>query len=96
MTTTTLTELQQIANKAFNYINRLNGESTGFEIEYAGYLVFFNYEAEIGEDPGDRWTAPSWWIECENIEVVEAWDADGNECSEIARAVADALNEMMN
>lgn len=85
-----------IARKALDHITRLNGENTGFEIEYAGYLVFFNYEAEIGEDPGDRWTAPSWWIECENIEIIEAWDADGNECPEIARAVADALDEMMN
>lgn len=85
-----------IANKAFNCINRLNGESAGFEIEHDGYLVFFNYEVETGEDPGDNWTAPSWWIERENIEVTEAWDADGNECPEIAEAVAAALKEIMN
>lgn len=85
-----------IAKKALDYITHLNGQNEAFEIEHAGYLVFFSYEAETGEDPGDNWTAPSWWIERENIEVTEAWDADGNECPEIAEAVAAALKEIMN
>lgn len=85
-----------IAAQAKQYIDKLNGENEAFEIEHAGYLVFFNYEAETGEDPGDNWTAPSWWIGRENIEITEAWDADGNECPEIAEAVAAALKEIMN
>lgn len=85
-----------IAAQAKQYIDKLNGENEAFEIERAGYLVFFNYEAKTGEDEGDNYTAPSWWIEHENIEVIEAWDEAGNECPEIAKAVAEALKEMMN
>lgn len=96
MTAATHTDLMNIAAQARQYIDRLNGESEAFEIEHAGYLVFFNYEAEVNSDPGDNWTAPSWWVERENIEVIEAWDADGNECPEIAESVAAALKEIMN
>ena len=96
MITATHTDLMNIAAQARQYINRLNGENEAFEIEHAGYLVFFNYEAEVNSDPGDNWTAPSWWIERENIEVTEAWDAEGNERPDIAEAVAATLKEMMN
>lgn len=85
-----------IANQALTYITHLNGESAGFEIEHAGYLAFFNYEAEVGEDQGDDTTAPSWWIASESLEVVEVWDEDGNECPEMAEAIAEALKEMFN
>lgn len=96
MTAATHTEYQYIANKVINYIDKLNGESTGFEIEYAGYLVCFNYEAEVGEDEGDDTTAPSWWVVRESVEIVEVWDEDGNECPEMAEAIAEALKEMFN
>ena len=85
-------ELPELAAMARQHIDRLNGENEEFEIECAGYLAFIYYKAETGEDPGDYWTAPSWWIERESIKVTGVWDVDGNEHPEAAIELEKMLN----
>lgn len=48
--------------------------------------------AEIREDAGDYWTAPSWTIEKERTTVAAVWDEQGNEYPEIAEALQVLLN----
>ena len=74
MTTSTHIELQQIAKQAAAYITRLNGESDTFQIDGATLSAVIAYEAETGEDKGDYWTAPSWWIERETVSVEGVYD----------------------
>lgn len=69
MTTTTHAELMNIAKQAADYINRLNGECDTFQIDGATLSAVITYEAETGENRGDYWTAPSWWIERETVSV---------------------------
>lgn len=92
MTSRLHSELQDIAKRAAAYITQQHGESGTFEIEGATMTAVISYEAEIGEDPGDRWTAPSWWIEKESSRVRAVYDVEGNEDYESARWLEDALN----
>ena len=92
MTTATHTELMNIAKDAATYINRLGGECDTFEIEGATLTAVITYEAETGEDRGDYWTAPSWWIEDEPVAVEAVYDEDGEEDKE----AADWLKKMLN
>ena len=93
MTSALRTELMDIANRAAAYINRLNGECQTFEIEGATMTAVISYEAEIGEDPGDYWTAPAWWIERESSRVRALYDnEEGEEDPEAARWLENMLN----
>lgn len=92
MTTAKHTELQQIAKEAAAYITRLNGECDTFEIDGATLTAVIRYEAEIGEDAGDYWTAPGWWIECETVHVEGVYDEDGENDKEAAEWLAWQLN----
>ncbi len=92
MTTTVHTELEQIAKQASNYIANLNGETDIFEVEGATHIAEICYEAEIGEDAGDYWTAPSWWIERERISVEGVYDEEGNNDKEAAAYLETLLN----
>ena len=69
-----------------------DGVDEGFEIEYEGFTAFVSYKAEIREDAGDYWTAPSWTIEKESTTVAAVWDEQGNEYPEIAEALQVLLN----
>ncbi len=92
MTTATHTELMQIAKEAAEYITKLNGESETFEIESNGMTAVVSYEAEIGDDAGDRWTAPSWWIERETVNVEAVYNEDGDDDAEAAEWLKKMLN----
>lgn len=92
MTTTTRTELMNIAKQAAAYINRLNGESNTFEIYGDHLTAIITYEAEIGEDNGDYWTAPGWWIERETVSVGEVYNEDGECDPEAAEWLENQLN----
>ena len=92
MTPTLTTELQQIAEQAAIHIARLNGENDTFEVEGATIIAEIRYEAEIGEDAGDYWTAPSWWIESERISVEALYDEAGNHNPEAAAYLEKYLN----
>ncbi len=91
MTPTTRTELMNIAKDAAAYITRLNGECDTFQIDGATLSAVIAYEAETGEDRGDYWIAPSWWIERERISVEGVYDEEGNNDKEAA-----AYPEKMN
>lgn len=92
MTTAAHTELQTMAKQAATYIARLNGENHTFEIEGETLIAEICYEAEIGEDARDYWTAPSWWIEREQIRVEGVYDEDGNNDKEAAAYLETLLN----
>ena len=92
MTTATQIELMNIAKDAAAYINRLNGECDTFEIDGATLTAVITYDAEIVEDKGDYWTAPSWSIEDETVAVEAVYDEDGEEDKE----AADWLKKMLN
>lgn len=92
MTTATHIELMNIAKDAAAYINRLNGECDTFEIDGATLTAVITYDAEIVEDKGDYWTAPSWSIEGETVAVEAVYDEDGEEDKE----AADWLKKMLN
>lgn len=92
MTTATHTELMQIATKAAAYITKLNGESETFEIEGSTLTAIIDYRAEVGEDAGDRWTAPSWWMVCETAEVKACYNKEGEDDPEAAEWLRKQLN----
>lgn len=92
MTSALHTELLDIAKRAAAYITSLNGECQTFEIEGATMTAVISYEAEIGEDSGDRWTAPSSWIEREASRVRALYNSEGNEDREAARWLEEMLN----
>jgi hypothetical protein len=73
-------------------VSAVDGVDEGFEIEYEGFTAFVSYKAEIREDAGDYWTAPSWTIEKESTTVAAVWDEQGNEYPEIAEALQVLLN----
>ena len=79
MASTTRTELMNLAKQAAAYITKLNGEAETFEIESNGITAVIAYDAEIVEDKGDYWTAPSWSIEDETVAVEAVINEDGNE-----------------
>lgn len=92
MTPTTRTELMNIAKQAAAYITRLNGECDTFQIDGATLSAVIAYEAETGEDRGDYWTAPSWWIERETVRVEGVYNEDGKNDKEAAEWLAQQLN----
>lgn len=92
MTTDIHTELEKLAEKIFARVADLNGESRTFEAYAENYSADVRYTATIGEDKGDYWTAPSWWIEEEDIEVLAVYDGEGDEDKEAARLLARMLH----
>lgn len=92
-TTMDTTAHNQFAKEIANYINyHCDGVADSFEIEHEGFTALVSYKAEIREDAGDYWTAPSWTIEKESTTVAAVWDAEGNEYPEIAEALQVLLN----
>lgn len=91
-TYTTRTELMNLAKQAAAYITKLNGEAETFEIESNGITAVIAYDAEIVEDKGDYWTAPSWSIEDETVAVEAVINEDGNEDKEAAEWLERQLN----
>ena len=92
MTTATRTELMQIAKEAAAYITKLNGGSETFEIEGPNLTAVIEYTAEIGEDAGDRWTAPCSWVECEEAQVVPVNGEEGDDDLEATEWLKKMLN----
>ncbi len=92
MATAAHTELQAMAQQAAAYIASLNGEADTFEIEGSTLIAEIRYETEIGEDAGDYWTAPSWWIESERVTVEGVYDEEGNNDKEAAAYLERYLN----
>lgn len=93
MTTAIHTELAMLAKEIFAHIAQLGGECDTFEVYADDYSADVRYTATIGEDKGDYWTAPSWWIEDEKIEVLAAYDGDGDEDKEATSLLQNMLNE---
>ncbi len=91
MITATHAELQNLAKLATDYITKLNGENEYFEVETENFTACINYEAEIGEDNGDRWTAPSWWVKSETATVKAVFNEDGED-----KEAAEFLQMMLN
>ena len=87
MASTTRTELMNLAKQAAAYITKLNGEA-----ESNGITAVIAYDAEIVEDKGDYWTAPSWSIEDETVAVEAVINEDGNEDEEAAEWLEKQLN----
>lgn len=92
MTATTHSAMLKLAEKAAAYITRLNGESESFEVESNGMTAVVTYSVEIGEDVGDRWTAPSWWIERETVDIEAVYNTEGDEDAEAAAWLKKMLN----
>lgn len=92
MTTATHTTMQNLAKQAAEYITKLNGESETFEVVCGDYLAVIAYEAEIGYDKGDYWTAPAWWVKRETVSVEVVVNEDGDEDKEAAEWLAKQLN----
>lgn len=92
MTTATYTTMQNLAKQAVAYITKLNGEAETFEIKSNGITAVIAYDAEIVEDKGDYWTAPSWSIEDETVAVEAVINEDGNEDEEAAEWLERQLN----
>ena len=90
MASTTRTELMNLAKQAAAYITKLNGEAETFESN--GIAAVIAYDAEIVEDKGDYWTAPSWSIEDETVAVEAVINEDGNEDEEAAEWLEKQLN----
>ena len=57
-----------------------------------GITAVIAYDAEIVEDKGDYWTAPSWSIEDETVAVEAVINEDGNEDEEAAEWLEKQLN----
>lgn len=72
------TAYNQFAKEIAHYINyHCDGENKGFEIEHEGFTASVSYKAEIREDAGDYWTAPSWAIEKEARRAMTFIEAQG-------------------
>ncbi len=78
MTPATLTALQSLAASAAAIVANLNGESATFEVEHNGFMAEIAYNAQIDEDKGTRTTAPSWWVESEQIAVNWVYNAESD------------------
>lgn len=72
------TQLQQLA-KAINVVVAEFEENGNFDVECGNLVAFGRYEVEIGEDEGDYWTAPAWWVEKERVTVEALFDNEGEE-----------------
>jgi len=88
------TQLQQLAKAINNEVCKMYGNSGAFDVECGNLVAFGRYEAEIGFDKGDRWTAPSEWVENERVIVEALFDEWGDEI-ENAEYIA-YLNNMLN
>lgn len=86
-----LTQLAKAINEVIGSMNCNNGT---FDVEQGNLVAFGRYEAEIAEDEGDRWTAPSWWVKSERVIVEGLFDNEGNEI-ENAEFIA-YLNNALN
>ena len=91
MATATHNELLTLAKMAADYITKLNGESETFDVDTENFTACINYEAEIGEDKGDYWTAPSWWVKSEKTTVEAVFNEDGED-----KEAAEFLQKMVN
>lgn len=88
------TQLNQLAKAINNEICKMYGNSGTFDVECGNLVAFGRYEAEIGEDKGDRFTAPSWWVSGQRVVVEALFDNEGEEI-ENADYIA-YLNKKMN
>ena len=88
------TQLNQLAKAINNEICKMYGNSGAFDVECGNLVAFGRYEAEIAEDKGSYWTAPSAWVERERVIVEALFDNEGNEIENLEYIAY--LNMMMN
>lgn len=88
------TQLNQLAKAINNEICKMYGNSGAFDVECGNLVAFGRYEAEIAEDKGSYWTAPSAWVERERVIVEALFDNEGNEIENLEYIAY--LNKMMN
>lgn len=88
------TQLQQLAKAINEVIGTMNSNSGTFDVECGNLVAFGRYEVEIGEDEGDYWTAPAWWVERERVVVEALFDNEGEEIENAD--YIDYLNEILN
>lgn len=86
-----LNQLAQAINSGIIFSNEGSGR---FDVECGNLVAFGRYEAEIAEDKGSYWTAPSAWVERERVIVEALFDNEGEEI-ENADYIA-YLNEILN
>lgn len=69
------------------------GENRYFFHTFEGFEAEIRYTCSTGEDRGDRWTAPSWWISSEQTEVLALYNInDGEDYPEILQQLNKQLN----
>ena len=85
--------LDDLAHKIRLHIAHLAGEDTTFEEKNDDWVARIQYEATVGEDKGDRRTAPSWWIDREKATVVYVSDRHSDNDNDEA---ADYLTKILN
>lgn len=88
------TQLNQLAKAINNEVCKMYGNSGAFDVECGNLVAFGRYEAEIAEDKGSYWTAPSAWVERERVIVEALFDNEGNEIENLEYIAY--LNKMMN
>lgn len=88
----TTTFLYPLIDKIARKVDNFNGEPCTFDVEHNDWVAECRYTATIGEDAGDRWTAPSWWVESEQVEVLKLYNADGDEEPTLRKWVEKQLN----
>lgn len=85
-------ELNDLYFDAVSHIKELNGRSETFFAYSENFTAEIDYRATIGEDAGDRWTAPDWWIESEEIRVEGVYNEEGDELPELTEWMNKKLN----
>lgn len=91
MTTLTTTQINEMAQQILMSLE--GGESKTILHTYKGYEAEINYTCEVSVEEGDYWTAPSWDIVSDKIEVVNVWDIINEvEATDVAEQLAKLLN----
>lgn len=74
---------------------KLVGEPGKVEAEYNGWNAEVQYTNTVTEDPGDRWTAPSWDIANEEYTVLDLWEEGADISAPLAyrKRLEDELNK---
>lgn len=91
MTQLTNSQLNEWASQIARMID--GGESKTFCHSYGEYEVEVSYTCTIGTDKGDFWTAPSWWVESERVEVLDLYNIeDGESLTDLMAQLEQKLN----
>ena len=88
--TLTTAQLKEWAKQIKAHIT-IEGEAQVFESEFEGFGAEVAYTCEVASEAGDYWTAPSWWVKSERVEVVALWNEEGEDIPELLASLNVAL-----